>query len=299
MKNKTFPTIAAVIASADILWGQTVEVKDDGHGNAGSYTKVPQDDDAAKFGAIFEGVDSDGNPATYTKNAEVMPGHVLLTGGRPGITAQDAANAAANAERLGWPAAVTPDTGAILLGNTEKHARAFRVRGQEDAGWCYFKGFAGIGRDIISGAPFLRLEMLDPRGRKSPKVDDQGRRLGTLKKSRTFTVGIVNLTPDQHVEGCSALLNPDGEAAATTGARNDRAMAKEARRRAARSGKSEEAATGSVQPFAAVQREDGSFWVEFNAAAGAVAQGFAAEPHKSMNDAETRARILNGRAASA
>ena len=291
-------TRLAVIADESIQWGQTVEIVN-AAGDPESYTKVPQDDPNCDYGEIRAGIDSDGKPCEYTKNADIWPGHAVLTGGQGG-SAQDAANAAANAERSGY-VRVGKHSGTIFLGNTERNARAFHIVGRDPAktGWSYVAGLDGIGRDLVTGAPFFRFKMHNPRGWVGElRSVVTGRLTGKSKKSKIFLAALPALIPDQSIADGSAIACADGHVITQKGAQNDRELAREETQRAARSG--EKAAAGVVLPFVTETREDGSIAVVLNPAVpGVSAKNFRPDVFTgadAANQAETRARILNNRA---
>jgi hypothetical protein len=280
-----FASRLAVIADESIAWGQTVKVERE-NDTPEDYTKTPQDDPNAIFGAVFT------TPAglKMSKNAPVEMAHAAMTKGRGDFTAQDAANACANAPA--W-VRVSPDSGAIVLGNDRIHGRAFHVKKNEDLGWCFLNKYAGLGRNRLTQAPYLRLRMNDPEGRSAMQYDAKGDPKG-MKHGQNFEVAIFNLEPCQKVEGCSGVPNPTGEVMLSTAAKLEKLLKKEAKR-AAGTGAAATAAVDLPPAFNVWRVEADHYRVTHNEESGIELPSF--EPEEfTGNDARanalTRARIL-------
>lgn len=288
-KAPVFASRALVIADGSIDWGQAVLVAGEGEGDEpGLYHKVPQDDPSALYGEVFTAATGE----EYQKNAKVPPCGAALTGGVARFTAQDVANAIANAPV--W-CHVAPVSGAILLGTETTHARAFHTSTDPAAGWCYLAGFAGLVFDPITGAPALNLKMKDPTRRREMARDDAGRPLGA-KMTGTFTKAIFDLRPDQSIVGGSAVLNPHGEASLTSAASNQKVLDREGKRDAKAAGTK---AASAVPPFRVRETADGVEVFHDEESGLSLQRAFAPVQFTgpdARDNAFTKARILNNRA---
>jgi len=288
-KAPVFASRALVIADGSIDWGQAVLVAGEGEGDEpGEYHKVPQDDPSALYGEIFTSATGE----EYQKNAKVPPCGAALTGGNARFTAQDVANAIANAPV--W-CHVAPVSGAILLGTETTHARAFHTVKAPQDGWCYLAGFAGLVFDPMTGAPALNLKMKDPTRRREMAREADGRPLGA-KMTGTFTAPIFTLRPDQSIVGGSAVLNPHGEASLTSAASNQKVLDREGKRTAKAAGTT---AASAPAPFQVRETEDGVEVYHEPESGLDLQRPFAPVPFTGADarvNAATKARILNNRA---
>ncbi len=284
-KTPLFASIALVIADSAIDWGEMVQIQtEEGPQN---YTKVPQDSPHALYGQKYHSKSGE----EFQKNAKIPRCASALTGGKGKITAQDVANAIANAPP--W-CHVSPVSGAILLGTETTHARAFHTTSDPGAGWCYLAGFAGLVFDPSTAAPALNLKMKDPERRLETARDAYGRPLGE-KMTAIFTKAIFDLRPDQARSGGSAVLIPHGEASLASAASNKKVLDREGKRDAKAAGK---APVRALAPFQVEETADG-FAVVFEPRSGESVRNFEPVPFTgpdSLEQAESQARVLNGQA---